>query len=124
MRASEGTEDERILLKLLKNDTRSSIWPSLWGRLGNHTNKPATLKRFYKINSCRYVTEPNEYSQAVQQLWDGRNLRIATNIAEQIKGHSYRKSILIIGAGHVISVKEMLKQVYPELHVVLMYDEE
>ena len=34
-----------------------------------------------------------------------------------------RKSILIIGAGHVISVKEMLKQVYPELHVVLMYEE-
>lgn len=124
MRATEGTEDERILLKLLKNDTRSSIWPSLWGRLGNHTNKPATLKRFYKINSCRYVTEPNEYSQAVQQLWDGRNLRIATNIAEQVKDHSYRKSILIIGAGHVISIKEMLKQVYPELHVVLMYDSE
>ena len=47
-----------------------------------------------------------------------------TNIAEQVKDHSYRKSILIIGAGHVISVKEMLKQVYPELHVVLMYDAE
>jgi hypothetical protein len=34
------------------------------------------------------------------------------------------KELLIIGAGHVISVKEMLKQVYPELHVVLMYDAE
>ena len=110
MRAIQNSDDEQILLKLLKKDTRGSIWPGLWGRLGNHTNKPATLHRFYEINSCRFVTEPDEYSQAVRQLWDGRNLR--------------RKSILIIGAGHVISVKEMLKQVYPELHVVLMYDEE
>ena len=109
MRAIQNSDDEQILLKLLKKDTRGSIWPGLWGRLGNHTNKPATLHRFYEINSCRFVTEPDEYSQAVRQLWDGRNLRIATNIADQIKGHSYRKSILII---------------YPELHVVLMYDEE
>jgi hypothetical protein len=27
---------------------------------------------------------------------------------------------LIIGAGHVISVQEMLKQIYPELKVKLM----
>ena len=75
------------------------------------------------MNSCRYVTKPNEYSQAVMQLWDKRNYRIAENIAEQMKAYPYHKGILVIGAGHVISVKEMLKQVYPELQVRLMYDE-
>ena len=123
MKASSGTGDDLILAKLIKKDSRSRVWPSLWGSLGKHTNKPATLQRFYLINSCRYVTKPNEYSQAVQRLWDERNYRIAENIAEQIKAHPYHKSILLIGAGHVISVKNMLKQVCPELQVKLMYEE-
>lgn len=124
IKASKDTGDDIILSKILKKDSRSKVWPALWGRLGKHTNKPATLQRFFLINSCRYVTKPNEYSQTVQKLWDERNLRIATNIAEQIKAHSYHKHILVIGAGHVISVKEMLKQVYPKLQVKLMSDGE
>lgn len=123
MKASSGTDDGKILAKMIKKDSRSRVWPALWGRLGKHTNKPATLQRFYQMNSCRYVTKPNEYSQAVQQLWDARNHRIAENIAEQMKARHYHKGILIIGAGHVISVKEMLRQVYPELQVRLMYEE-
>ena len=123
MKASSGTDDGKILAKMIKKDSRSRVWPALWGRLGKHTNKPATLQRFYQMNSCRYVTKPNEYSQAVQQLWDARNHRIAENIAEQMKAHPYHKGILIIGAGHVISVKEMLRQVFPELQVRLMYEE-
>ena len=122
MKASSRTGDDLILAKLMKKDSRSRVWPALWGKLGKHTNKMATLQRFYQMNSCRYVTKPNEYSQAVQRLWDERNRRIAENIAEQMKAHPYQKSILVIGAGHVISVKEMLKQVYPELQVKLMYD--
>ena len=124
MKASSGTDDGKILAKMIKKDSRSRVWPALWGRLGKHTNKPATLQRFYQMNSCRYVTKPNEYSQAVKQLWDKRNHRIAENIAEQMKANPYHKGILVIGAGHVISVKEMLKQVYPELQVRLMYDKE
>ena len=123
MKASSGTDDGKILAKMIKKDSRSRVWPALWGRLGKHTNKPATLQRFYQMNSCRYVTKPNEYSQAVQQLWDARNHRIAENIADQMKAHPYHKGILIIGAGHVISVKEMLRQVFPELQVRLMYEE-
>lgn len=124
MKAEKGTGDDLIFSKILKKDSRSKVWPALWGRLGKHTNKPATLQRFYLINSCRYVTKPNEYSEAVRKIWDERNRRIATNIAGQMKAHSYQKHILVIGAGHVISIKEMLKQVYPELKVKLMSDVE
>jgi hypothetical protein len=124
MRAIKGTDNEIILDKLLKDDRRSKVWPAILGRLGTHTNKYKTLQRFYEINSCRYVSEDNECYKAVRQLWDERNRRIAINITEQIKSHSFRKHILIIGAGHVISVKEMLNQVYPDLHVILMFDED
>ena len=122
VKAGKDTGDDIILAQLLKKDRRQRVWPSLWGKLGKYTNKSQTLRRFYLINSCRYVTHPNEYSNAAQQLWDERNYRMAGHLAEQIKTNPYHRNILIIGAGHVISLKEILNQIYPELKVKLMYD--
>lgn len=123
LKAIKETGDDAVLAKLFKQDRRQRVWPSLWGKLGKYTNKPETLHRYYLVNSCRYVNHPNESTDTVRQLWDGRNHRIAENLAEQIKANPYQRNILIIGAGHVISVKEMLKQIYPELQVKLMFDE-
>ena len=120
LKAIKETDDDAVLSKLFKRDHQKRVWPSLWGKLGKYTNKPATLHRYYLVNSCRYVNHPNESTDAVRQLWDGRNHRIAENLAEQIKANPYQRNILIIGAGHVISVQEMLKQIYPELNVKLM----
>ena len=122
IKAITETGDDAILSKLFKQDRHKRLWPSLWGDLGKYTNKSETLHRYYLVNSCRYVNHPNESTDAVRQLWDGRNHRIAENLAEQIKANPYQRSILIIGAGHVISVQEMLKQIYPELQVKLMFD--
>lgn len=120
IKAIKETGDDAVLSKLFKRDRQKRVWPSLWGKLGKYTNKPETLHRYYLVNSCRYVNLQNESTNAVRQLWDGRNHRIAENLAEKIKANPYQRNILIIGAGHVISVQEMLKQIYPELKVKLM----
>lgn len=120
IKAIKETGDDAVLSKLFKRDRQKRVWPSLWGKLGKYTNKPETLHRYYLVNSCRYVNHQNESANAVRQLWDGRNHRIAENLAEKIKANPYQRNILIIGAGHVISVQEMLKQIYPELKVKLM----
>lgn len=120
IKAIKETGDDAVLSKLFKRDRQKRVWPSLWGKLGKYTNKPETLHRYYLVNSCRYVNHQNESTNAVRQLWDGRNHRIAENLAEKIKANPYQRNILIIGAGHVISVQEMLKQIYPELKVKLM----
>lgn len=122
MKSIQGTGNDAILAKLMKQDSRKRVWPALRGKLGKHTNHQKTLQRFYLINSCRYATHPNESTDAVRELWDARNLRIAKNLTEQIKSKPYQRSILIIGAGHVLSVRDMLKEVYPELKVKLMCD--
>lgn len=122
MKFIRETGDEAVLSQLYKRDSRKRVWPAIWGKLGKYTNKQETLHRYYLINSCRYVSHQNESTDAVRQLWDGRNHRIAENLAEQIKANLYQRNILIIGAGHVISVKEMLQQIYPELQVKLMYE--
>ena len=120
IKAIKETGDDAVLSKLFKRDRQKRVWPSLWGKLGKYTNKQETLHRYYLVNSCRYVNHQNESTNAVRQLWDGRNHRIAENLAEKIKANPYQRNILIIGAGHVISVQEMLKQIYPELKVKLM----
>lgn len=120
VKAGKETGDDTIIAQLLKKDRHQRVWPSLWGKLGKYTNRPETLRRFYLINSCRYVAHQNEYSNAAQQLWDDRNYRMAGHLAEQIKANSYQRNILIIGAGHVVSLKEILNQIYPELKVKLM----
>ena len=122
LKAVRETGDDAVLSKLFKRDRQKRVWPSLWGKLGKYTNKPETLHRYYLINSCRYATHQNESTDAVKQLWDGRNRRIAENLTEHIKANPYHRNVLIIGAGHVISVKEMLKQIYPELQVRLLGD--
>ena len=120
LKAIKETGDDAALSELFKQDRHKRVWPSLWGKLGKYTNKPETLHRYYLVNSCRYVNHPNESTDAVRQLWDGRNHRIAEHLAEQIKANPYQRNVLIIGAGHVISVQEMLKQIYPELKVKLL----
>ena len=123
VKAGGDTGDAQILAKLLKKDQHKRIWPSLWGNLGKYTNKPETLQRYYLINSCRYVTQPNASSQMAQQLWDERNYRIAGNLLARLKAHPCQRAVLIIGAGHVISLKTILGQMCPELKVKLMADE-
>jgi len=117
VKEGKANGDDKVLNKLFKRDQHKRVWPSLWGKLGKYTNREETLRRYYLINSCRYVMQPTEASEAARELWDGRNRRIAENLAARIKANSYKKNILIIGAGHVISVQEMLKQIYPELRV-------
>lgn len=122
VKAGRENGDAQILSDLLKKDRKKRVFPSLMGKLGKYTNKLESLNRYYLINSCRYVEHPNDTSNTARQLWDDRNLRIAQNMSAQIKSNPYHKHILIIGAGHVISLKNILGQIYPELKVRLMDD--
>lgn len=45
---------------------------------------------------------------------------MALNIAKQISEKPYTKNILIVGAGHVISLQKALNKVYPDLKVLLI----
>lgn len=45
---------------------------------------------------------------------------MAENIAKHIITNHYQKHILIVGAGHVVSISKVLKEIYPSLKVILM----
>jgi len=118
----EKNGDNDINKKLNKKDYNNSIIPAIFGRLGKHTNKQKSLNRKHLLNSFRYVQFANSDCKDATKYWDERNYNMAKNIAEQIKVKENRKNIVIVGAGHVIGIKEALKQHYPELKVKLMYE--
>lgn len=109
-----------ILNELIKTNNKQRILPSFFGNLGKYTNRTEVLQRYYLMNSFRFAPYVNEYTQAVAKYWDERNLQIALNISEQIKEKPYIKNILIVGAGHVISLQKALNVIYPDLQVKLM----
>ena len=109
-----------ILNELIKTNNKQRILPSIFGNLGKYTNRTEVLQRYYLMNSFRFAPCVNEYTQAVAKYWDERNFRMALNISKQIKEKPYVKNILIVGAGHVISLQKVLNAIYPDLQVKLM----
>lgn len=114
--------DNLINNKLNKKDYNSSVIPSIFGRLGKHANKPKSLNRLHQLNSFRYVSNPSTSCSNAMKYWDERNMRMAQSIAEQVIEKPFLKSIVIVGAGHVIGIKQELEKNHPELKIKLIYE--
>ncbi len=114
--------DNIINKKLNKKDYNSSIIPAILGRLGKHTNKPKSLNRKHLLNSFRYVSKSSSSCSNATKYWDERNVRMAQNIAEQVIEKPFFKNIVIVGAGHVIGIKQELEKKHPEIKIKLIYE--
>ena len=114
--------DNKISRKLNRKDYNKAIIPAIFGRLGKHTNKPKSLHRKHVINSFRYVRNTNPACENGTRYWDERNYKMARNIAEQVHQQPFKKNIVIVGAGHVMGIKEALEEKHPELKIKLMYE--
>ena len=120
LRESEKNGDIKILHKLIRKNKRGLMIASLMGKLGKYTNSPKTINRYYLINSFRFANHPNAYTNLVEEYWEQRNQRMAENIVAHIMTNPYKKNVLIVGAGHVISLSNALKTICPSLKVILM----
>lgn len=120
LRAGVDNGDYALYLKLNKRDYRSKIFPALMGRLGKATNRLKALERIYSINSFRFAKHPNELTEKTTRAWDERNETMARNIRKQILETGKRRYVLVVGAGHVISLRNALQVCFPELKVRLM----
>ena len=57
-----------------------------------------------------------------RRYWNERNSRMADNIAQQIIQSNNERSIVIVGAAHIVGLEEALKAKYPNLKVKLAYE--
>ena len=120
IREAEKNGDIKILKKLIKVNKRGQVAASLLGKLGKYTNSQKVLNRYDLTNSFRFVHHSNAYSDLVEEYWEQRNQRMAQNIAAFIMTNPYKKNVLIVGAGHVISLSNALKTICPSLKVILL----
>lgn len=112
--------DNQLNNQLNKEDYNKSILPAVLGNLGKHTNKKKSLARMHALNSFQYVTKSCEPCDLATKYWDERNARMAKNIVDQVGENSYTKSVVIVGAGHVVGLKAAIAQQNPNLIVNLI----
>lgn len=76
-------------------------------------------KGLEKLMDITYLF-PIDDHQFGEEYWEQRNQRMAENIVANIMTKPYKKNVLIVGAGHVISLSNALKTICPGLKVILM----
>lgn len=122
--AQEGNTngDNKINQKLNKKDDNSNIIPTIFGRLGKHTNQKKVLELAHQLNSFSYVLNQTSGCSLGKKYWDERNLNMARNIADQVIANTAAKNVVIVGSGHVIGLTAALQKNYPDLVVRLISD--
>ena len=117
---TEGTEFEKVGKKISKRITRRMIFPSLLGKYGIATNKRENLEDLNLLSGMHYSKGANESCDLAIDFFEQRNQRIVNNLGTQIEKSNSKKSILIIGASHVVGVVEELKKQFPKVKVLTL----
>ena len=106
--------------KLNKKSYNSAMVPAIFRGLGKHTNKRKSLERLHTMSSFSYVIKDTEGCKEGRRYWRERNERMANNIAEQVLASDNERSVVIVGASHVIGLEKAFKKNYPNLKIKLM----
>ncbi|NRA91276.1 MAG: hypothetical protein HRU26_01090 [Psychroserpens sp.] len=115
-------EGKKAYKKAMRKDTWGNIFAGLSGSLGRRTNNPKTLDAYYRINSLRFEGFSGENYNIQIQKWDNRNINMAKNILEVLNNNTVKRSVLIVGAGHAKAVSEALKELDPNVKVIMYHD--
>lgn len=120
VKAGKKDGEIEILKKLNKKAWWKERYNGATGQYGRYTNAPKTLERYHTINSFRYRDTACESCTAGGKYWDLRNLEMARNIGDQVQENGKARSVVVVGAGHVVGLKEALQAEYPAIKVKLL----
>ena len=120
--SAEKNGDYKKLRKIEKKFGRGMLVPSLFGRNGYYTNSQKSLNRLHKMSSLRYIEQKSNDCDLATRYFDERNQRIVKNLGKQILEKPHKKNVLVIGASHIIGVKEELLKQFPDIKVILFDD--
>ena len=111
-----------LLTKNNRKDYIKSILPGLFGSLGKFSNKPKSVRRYETSNRFTFRTSPCAPCNEAAAIWDRRNTGMARNIGTQIEEHGHQRAIVIVGAGHLLGIRDELKKQFPALEVKIIGD--
>ncbi|MBX2877681.1 MAG: hypothetical protein KTR30_36515 [Saprospiraceae bacterium] len=119
-RASKEDGESKNLKKIYKKAWWKERWNGAIGRFGMYTNSAKTTQEYHLINSFRYRTTECEPCNEGAKYWDLRNLEMARNIGRQISEGEAQRNVVVVGAGHVVGLKEALEAAFPDIQVRLL----
>ncbi|MEZ4796656.1 MAG: DUF5694 domain-containing protein [Flavobacteriaceae bacterium] len=120
--AKEGSTngDNALNRKINKKDYNRAIVPAILGRLQLYANSEASLNRLHSTSSFGYVKHKTKACTAGSKYWKLRNEGMAHNIANEVLNSNSKKNIVLVGASHVVGLREAFKELYPNLKVRLL----
>ena len=113
---------EKKAKKLSSKLSRKLILPSLFGRYGIATNKWKNLQLLSELSGMTYSEGASEDCDLSIEYYNQRNQRIVKNLGTQILSSDKEKSVLVIGASHIIGVKEEFQKQFPNIKVIVIDD--
>lgn len=118
--ASKKDGESENLKKMYKKAWWKERWNGAVGRFGMYTNSTKTTEQYHTINSFRYRKTECEPCKEGAKYWDLRNLEMARNIGRQITEGRAVRNVVVVGAGHVVGLKEALEVEFPDIQVKLL----
>ena len=113
-------ESKRIN-KIAKNLYLQDVVGTLVYGLSRQTNKEKTTVAYHKMNAFEMREEENELCTLGGYWWGFRNARMAQNIGEQVIDQDINKSIVVVGAGHIVGIEKELRSQFPQLKITKLY---
>ncbi|GGG44982.1 hypothetical protein GCM10011414_13160 [Croceivirga lutea] len=120
--AMDTTSVKRIEKKLIRKMILREIFPSIVGRYGIVNNKIKHLQLLDSLSGLKFTNKQNLDCAKAVDYFNQRNERFAYNLGKQINENDFKKSILFVGAAHIIGLKKELSTHFPDIKVIL-FDE-
>ncbi|NRB46551.1 MAG: hypothetical protein HRU41_02685 [Saprospiraceae bacterium] len=118
--ASKKDGERENLKKIYKKAWWKERWNGAIGRFGMYTNSAKTTQEYHLINSFRYRKTECEPCNEGAKYWDLRNQEMARNIGRQITEGREVRNVVVVGAGHVVGLQEVLEAEFPDIEVKLL----
>lgn len=122
VREGRSNGNNKANSKLYNKDYNSAILPAVFRGLGRHTNTRKSIKRLHDMAAFNYVLTDTPGCKKGRNYFHQRDMRMAKNIAKQILATQNERSIVIVGAAHIVGLERELKENYPSLKVRLAYE--
>ena len=122
IRQSKRDGERKYLNRAYARDGFKEIWPALLGRLGKYVNREKTVKRYNLFNRFDFRKTPCEPCDKAAAVWDRRNAGMAANIGNQMLTFDHQRAVVIVGAGHLLGIRDELEKQFPDLIVKTLKD--
>lgn len=116
--AQGRTED---IQKLMKKITRKGVIGTILKGNARHTNTQKTYESYHKVNSLHYFENPEDVCIEGSKAWEVRNDKMIEYIGEGVRSGNQQRNLVVVGAGHLYSLKKGLEERYPDITITTLY---